>query len=1158
MKLTTVILITTLLQVSAASFGQKMTLERKGISLQRIFKEIRKQTGYDVLLSTNRIRISSAIDVSFNNASLAEVMEKVIRGRGLTYTIEDKTILIKPEIVLQDKSGGMLNTIDIRGTVTDEKGKPLPGASVKVKGGSNSTVTDRNGGFALKGIDGDAVLIVSYLGFIVNETKVNNQVVVNVVLKEDQKGLNEVVVVGYGTQKKINLTGAVDNVGSEYFEDRPVPNVTRALQGVIPNLNIKMTDGKPIRSSAYNIRGITTINSTGADALIIIDGVPANDNGLINNLNPNDIASVTVLKDAASAAIYGARGAFGVVLITTKSPQKGKVQLNYSANFSRNEHTVRPDFVTDSYTWAKTFNEAFAGWNDYNVYPTDINGVYPFSQSYLEEIKRRSEDPSLPKVEVNAAGNYVYYNSDTDWIKELYKDSNPGMEHALSVTGGGENVNFALSGRLYNQDGVYRYSPDKYNRYNLRFKGDIKINEWLSANAISDFSSYSYKYPLTSFGGRNAILRLLAVSAFPIAPVFNPDGSLTRVGATGVGDFYYGKSFSLTQQNFLRNTVGLNAAIIKDKLNLKADFSYLYTNTKNNFKYIPVPYSNAPGTIIRSGINDYTENTANRSYYVGNIYADFSQSFGNHNLKLLGGWNLEYDKLTNVNISRDGLLLDDLSDFNLATGTNFRLTGGGQTSALSGVFFRANYDFKGKYLLELNGRYDGTSKFPVNKQFGFFPSASAGWRASEENFMQQTKSWLANLKLRASYGSLGNGNIAPYTFLQTISASRGTVLVNGAYPSYIQQPGVVSQNLTWETATTLDFGIDASLLKQRLSVTFDWYERKTKGMILAGTPLPAVFGASVPRENNGDLSTKGWELSLAWRDQINLRKPLSYGIRLTLSDNETYITKFYNPTGTLSSSFKGQKWGDIYGFISDGLFQSEEEVLNHADQSFIKVSILNKFLPGDVKFRDINGDGKINRGLNTLEDPGDITVIGNSLPRYAYGITGDVSWNNFSLSAFFQGIGKRDWWPSVEAAYFWGPYNRPYTFLPKAIDQNHWTPENPGAYYPRLRTYTSIGSTPQLAVQQSRYLQNASYIRLKDLTVGYTLPKSLISKVRLTNARIFVTGQNLWTWSPMYRITKDFDPEVIEGSDPEVANGQGDGFSYPMLKTYTVGLNLTF
>lgn len=1148
--------------ISAGAFSQTVTLSVNDQPLHVVLKSIKRQTKYTFFADAEVLKKERNITVQLKNVSLQEALDACFKNQPLIYSIEGRVITIqpKPDQVAPSAGGraGDPSPITISGRVVDQDGKPLGGATFLVRGGGRSGVAGTDGTFSLQANAGD-VLIFTFVGYERKEIRVTPASTgVLVTMLQQISKLNEVAVVGYGTQKKVNLTGAVDNVGSEYFDDRPVPNVTRALQGTLPNLNIKMTDGKPIRTSSYNIRGITTINSTGADALIVIDGVPANDNSVINNLNPNDIASVTVLKDAASAAIYGARGAFGVVLITTKNPKKGKTQLNYSANFSRNEQTVRPQFVTNSYDWAKTFNEAFAGWNDYNIYPTDINGVYPFSQPYLDEVKRRTEDPSLPKVDVNAAGNYVYYSSNTDWIKELYKDNNLSMEHNLSVTGGSDKMSFSLSGRIYHQGGIYRYHPDNYNTYNLRYKGDIKINDWLSANMISDFSSYSYKYPLTSFGGKNAILRLLAVSAFPVAPVFNPDGTLTRVGATGVGDFYYGKSFSLTQQTFLRNTIGLNASVIKDKLTIKADFSYLYTNTKGKYKYIPVPYSNAPGVTIVSGINDLTDNSTNRSYYVGNIYGDLVQNFGNHHIKLLGGWNLEYDKLTNYSMERDGLLLDDLSDINLATGTNIKVSGGGQSTALSGVFFRGNYDFKGKYLFEVDGRYDGSSRFPVSKQFGFFPSASAGWRISEEKFMGSLRGWMDNLKFRVSYGSLGNGNIAPYTFLETIGAARGTVIVNGAYPTYIQQPAVVSQNLTWETATTLDLGMDMTLLRQRLTMAFDWYQRRTTGMILAGSPLPAVFGASVPKENNGDLSTKGWELSLSWRDQIDMRKPLRYGLRVTLADNATTITKFYNPTGTLSSSFKGQKWGDIYGFVSEGLFQSEDEVTKHADQSYIKVSILNKWLPGDVKFKDLNGDGKINRGQNTLADPGDITVIGNSLPRYTYGITGDVEWNSISLSVFFQGVGKRDWWPSIESAYFWGPYNRPYTFLPKEIYNNHWTQDNPNAYYPRLRTYTSIGSTPELAVQQSRYLQNASYIRLKDVTLGYTLPVNLVSKIKLVNARVFVSGQNLWTHSPMFKYTKDYDPEVIEGSDPEVATGQGDGFSYPMLKTYTVGINITF
>ncbi|WP_461787624.1 TonB-dependent receptor [Pedobacter sp.] len=1152
MKLTLIFLTTAILQVSANSFAQTITLNKTNSSIDKLIKEVRQQSGYDFFYNLDLIKQAKPVSINVKNVSLKEALDKIFENQPLTYliTVSEKAVVVK-EKLLDAKTSALA---DVKGRVTDESGKPLPGATVKVKGSNIQTSTNENGEFSLKNLESNAILVVLYLGFIDQEIAIEGKKEIVITLKADIKALTQVVVVGYGTTKKANLTGAVDQVGSEYFQDRPVPNTTRALQGVIPGLNITMTDGKPIRSSTYNIRGVTSIGAGGeAGALVLIDGVPSNP----NDLNPNDIATVTVLKDAASAAIYGARGAFGVVLITTKTPQKGKIQLNYSSNFSLNQHTTRPDFVNDGYTWAKVFDEAYAGWFDYTERPANINGVYPFSQSYLAELKRRSEDPSLPKVELDASGNYVYYES-TDWLKELYQDSNRSMEHALNVSGGSEKINFTLSGRAYSQDGIYRYSPDEYNRYNIRFKGDVKVNDWFSINSISDFSSYRYKYPLTSYGGKNAVLRLLAVNGFPIAPVFNPDGTLTRAGANTVGDFYYGKSYSLARNTFLRNTVGFTASILKDKLSLKGDFSYLFSSDVDNYKYIPVPFSNAPGVITRAGINDMTNNTNTRNYYVGNIYATFQERFKDHNLKVLAGYNLEYSKTASVNISRDGLLLEDLLDFNLASGSNYRLTGGGNIWAFSGVFSRINYDYKGRYLVEVNGRYDGSSKFPTNEQFGFFPSVSAGWRVSEENFMKNTKNWLDNFKLRASYGSLGNGNIDPYTFLQTIAATRSPVIINGGFPSYIRQPGVIPDNLTWETATTFDVGLDADFLKQRLSLVFDWYDRKTTGMIMASRPLPGVFGATVPKSNSADLSTKGWELSLAWRDQINFAKPLKYGVRVTLSDNVSHITKFYNPTGTLSSNFVGQRLGDIWGFTTEGLFQTMEEIAKHADQSYIRTSLANKLLPGDLKFKDLNGDGVVNRGQNTLADHGDVSVIGNSSPRYAYGVTADFSWNNFSFSAFFQGIGKRDWWPSVEAAYFWGPYNRPYTFLPTAINDNYWTPERPDAYYPRLRTYTSIGSTPQLAVQQTRYLQDASYIRLKDVTIGYTFPSDWSKKLKISSARLYVTGQNLWTWSPMYKITRDFDPEVIQGSDPEVNGGQGDGFSYPMLKTYTVGLNLTF
>ncbi|MCK9404477.1 MAG: TonB-dependent receptor [Chitinophagaceae bacterium] len=1055
---------------------------------------------------------------------------------------------------------------DVSGALVNEKGDPVQGATIRSKNMVTqevlTTFSNEKGLFIFKQlmVGSKYDVTASYIGYEDNTYKnftvkqgLRNSLFIK--MKESNNMLEDLVVVGYGSQKKVNLTGAVDQVGGEYFEDRPSANITRSLQGAIPNLNIKIVDGKPTRSAIYNVRGTTSIGS-GGSALVLIDGVP----GDPATLNPNDIETVSVLKDASSAAIYGARGAFGVVLITTKSPKLNKIQVSYHANYSINQRTTTPDLVSDSYIWAKNFDESFYSWNDYLSHPQSINSQLGFSLAYLDSLKAHSENPGLPQTTIDPlTGKYQYF-ANTDWFKELYKDNNATMEHALSISGGSEKVNFSISGRYYFQDGIFRYNTDRFNRYNLRFKGSVKVTDWLTVNSNSDFSSYTYSYPLTSVGGVNAIWRLMAVTAFPMSPMLNPDGTMTIVGAYSIGDLYYGKSKSVATQNFLRNTIGFNASLIKNKLSLKGDGSFLYTSTNEERKFFTVPFSIKPDELITSGLNYLSNNEVTQNYYVGNLYADYNQIFEKHAFKLLGGVNIEYDQVKNTFVQRDGLLVDNLPDFNLATGLNYKVTGGGSQWATIGAFYRFNYAFNNKYLFEMNGRYDGSSKFPTNQRFGFFPSASAGWKISQEKFMDRTRGWLYNLKLRASYGSLGNGNIAPYTFAQTISSATSGTIINGAYPNYIQQPGVLPNGLTWEKSTTFDIGMDAELLNKKLVLNADWYQRKTTGMITSGQPLPAVFGATVPRGNYADLISKGWELSLTWNDEIKLAgKPLTYSVRFTLADNVARITKFYNPNQLLSSYYEGQRMGDIWGFETEGFFVSQDDISKHANQSYFVVSNSNKLLPGDLKFKDLNGDGKVDRGKNTLSDPGDQKVIGNTSIRLPYGITGNVDWNNISLSFFFQGVGKRDWYPSTEAAYFWGQSNRPYSFLP-TFNLNRWTEQNPSqdAYFPRYRGYTALSGTRELAVAQTRYLQNASYIRLKNLTIGYSLPQRMIRKLKVNSIRFYFTGQNLFTFSPMYKNTKNFDPEVIEASDLEINSGGGDGFSYPMQKSYTFGFSLTF
>ena len=449
----------------------------------------------------------------------------------------------------------------------------------------------------------------------------------------------------------------------------------------------------------------------------------------------------------------------------------------------------------------------------------------------------------------------------------------------------------------------------------------------------------------------------------------------------------------------------------------------------------------------------------------------------------------------------------------------------------AGEFFRVNYNYADRYLLEINGRYDGSSKFPSGEQFGFFPSVSAGWRVSQEPFWKLDDKIISSLKFRASLGSLGNGNVDPYSYLETMPVSLLGRLVDGINPLSTNDPNVIPNGLTWEKVTTANAGIDASFLNSRLDITFDTYIRYTKGMFTPGLPLPGVFGAGVPKGNYADMKTPGWELSVGWNNQPASENSLHYQIRFTVSDNHSVITKYNNPNGLIGTYYVGQRLGDVWGYETDGLFKDDQDVATAADQSMVPANFSHKseILPGDLKFVDIDKDGKITPGAGTLSDHGDMRVIGNSQPRYLFGFNANAEWHHFNLSVFFQGVGKRNWWPASDASYFWGQYNRPYGFEPLDTYNQQWTPDNPGAYFPRLVGYEALGSGDRaLGVPTTRYLQNAAYIRLKNLSIGYNLPASLISKIGLTNARVYFTGQNLWVWSPMFKNTKAIDPEAIE------------------------------
>lgn len=1048
----------------------------------------------------------------------------------------------------------------VSGRVTNgATGEGLPGVSVAIKGTRTGTLTDANGNYAITVPNDEAILVFSYIGFLSQEVNPRQRGTINVQLEADTKSLTAVVVVGYGTQKKVNLTGAVDQVGPEVFQNRPVPNLAQGLVGVVPNLNLKMLDGKPTQSPSFNIRGTTSVGQ-GGSALVLIDGVE----GDPRMLNPNDIESISVLKDAASASIYGARAAFGVVLITTKSAKGGKTNVTYSANYAIKSPTEVPDNITESYPWAQGFSDAWSRWNDNGNTPTAINKTISFSPAYLAEIKRRWEDPSLPRIEVDpTTGAYEYYYS-TDWYRELYKRNFGAHDHNLSVSGGSEKATFYLSGRFNGQDGLFRYNSDEFKAHNLRAKGSIQVTPWLTVENNTEYSVQKYHQPL-NVGEGSGIYRNIADEGHPLAPLLNPDGTLSFSAAYTVGDYYIGRNEIDNTQRFLKNKIGAKAQFFNNKLTVRSDLTFQTNDIASQQNRVQVPYSRAKDVIGYTGTNtnDLQERRRTTNYLATNFYADYAAQFtGGHNFNFLAGFNYEQSHYTNLTTQRNGIVYADADDINLALGQQITTTGGNQKWAIAGGFYRINYNFRERYLLEVNGRYDGSSKFPTDQQWAFFPSASVGWRVSEEPFWNVSPKALSNVKLRASYGSLGNGNIDPYSYNEKFEIKQSGRVINGIRPQTTSQPGVVPAGLTWETSTTANLGLDFSSLNNRLTFTGDVYRRWTKDMFTEGPTVPEVFGTDVPKGNYADLETTGWELSVNWSDQFEMAsKPFRYGVRFTLADSWAYITKFdNNEEKRLTDYYVGQRIGEIWGYRVEGLFRSADEISKSPSQSNIPNTNTRKNYPGDLKFKNLDGDNVIYQGLNQVGNSGDKTIIGNSEPRYVYGLTLSGDWSGFFLSAFFQGVMKQDWYPSSEAR-FWGQYNRPYNAYPSWHENNMFREElgNFDAYLPRLVGYVAQGSGRALQVANDRFLQNAAYIRLRNIQIGYTLPQRLVSKIHARDLKVYVSGENLWTWSPLYKWTRDTDITSIYGSDRDLSGGtSGDGYNYPMLKAVSIGLTLNF
>ena len=1062
------------------------------------------------------------------------------------------TLAVCMALLLNAPSLGAQNsTIKVKGVVNDAMG-PVIGASIVEKGNTgNGTITDIDGNFSLN-VSSNSTLIVSFVGYKAQEIPVAGKTFFTIDLKEDNEMLEEVVVVGFATQKMVNLTGSVGTATAKDIEARPVANAVQALQGVIPGLNISNSGngGELNATKSIDVRGTGTVGKdasgnafSSGSPLILIDGME----GDLNSINPQDIESISVLKDAAASSIYGSRAPFGVVLVTTKSGKSGRAQINYNMNMRYSTPIKMPD-MANSYEFVNLFDDA-----EYNG-----SGKHLYTDEYRQFVYDFMTGESDDYIWGNGSGgkwNYDYSANNVNWLKEYYRNTAPSQEHNVSVSGGSDKMTYYLSANYMTQEGFMRYGTEDYDRYTITAKISAQLTKALKVDYSNRWVRTDYERPTyMNDDFYNHILR----RARPVRAVYDPNGYLMSdinyIGVMRDGGRHNEQKDAMAQQLKITVTPLKNWNIIGE-MNIKTDNNWnhweqfvVYSHYKDN----PENTYTALTSANKDQVSEYSLKT---TYLNPTVYSNYNFSLKEkHNFTVLGGFQAEIMKYRDMEGARTGLVTTDLPVLNLTTDADsYTLKGLYKNWKNAGFFGRINYDYNGKYLVEGNLRYDGSSRFRRGNRWILTPSFSLGWNVARENFWEKLADVVEVFKLRVSYGELANQNTTSwYPTYQTlgVTTNGGKWLQNGALTSVASVPGLISTSLSWEKIKNTNIGFDFGALNNRLTGSFDYFWRKTKNMVGPGVELPAILGATVPSTNNTDLTTFGWELSIGWRDKVG---ELGYGVKLNISDNQTRIDKYPNPTNSLSKYMAGELTGDIYGYTTIGIAKTQEEMDAHI-ASLPKggqTAIGSKWEAGDIMYADINGDGKIDNGSNTLDDMGDLKKIGNNTPRFRTGITLDAQWKGFDFSMFWQGVLKRDFDPGENSMVFWGTTGsgqwwstsfKDHMDYFRAEDTASPLGANVNAYYPRPLFNNKNHKT------QTAYLQNAAYMRLKNLQLGYTLPKSLINKIGLQNVRVYVSGENLLTITGL-----------SDTMDPETAGiGKQGGTVYPLSRVYSFGLSVNF
>ena len=996
--------------------------------------------------------------------------------------------------------------ITVNGNVVDESGEPLIGCTIQMKGaGSTGAVADLDGNFKLQ-VPKNATLVFSFIGYKTQELKAAQGM--KVTMKDDSQLMEEVVVVGYGTQKKVNLTGAVGVASADAIEARPVVTATQALQGLVPGLQITNNSGSMEKTANINIRGTATIGEgSSGSPLILIDGME----GDINTINPQDIESVSVLKDAAASSIYGSRAPFGVILITTKNGKEGKMQINYNNNFRWGTPTIKMHQM-DSYMFANYYNEAARNTSN-NM--TDV----VFTQETVDRIKAYQDGTittvlPLPESGTQWQNAFTTANANTDWYDIFFKDFNFSQEHNLSASGGNEKINYYVSANYMMQEGLLNLGKENKQRFSGTGKLNARLTDWLKIGYSARYIREDYTKPSAMNDG---LYENLARQNWPNLPLYDNNGNL--YSATWPGrDFLQGGQYDKISDH-LYQQVSLTLEPIKNWVTT-ADFNYRLKSQDTKSYSLATYNCDINGNPIDKDVatTSISEQRYREDYILANLRSQYSFTINDaHNMSIMIGAQAENLWQKQYGVTAYGLVSPDKPEIDLTTGLVWNSStnewekkelspyGSRNSWSTAGIFGRINYDYLGRYLAEFNLRYDGTSRYRGNLRWNLYPSVSLGWNIAKESFWEPYEQIASTLKLRASYGELGNQNTNGwYPTYQTLtpSTNSGLWLQNGQKTTTTSVPSAISTELTWEKVRNWNVGIDWGLLKNRLTGSFDYYTRYTIDMMGAPEELPSILGYSAPRTNNTNLKTYGWELEIAWQDR--LKNGFQYSVKFLLSDAQTIVTKYpNNTTGSLDKYVQGEKLGNIYGYQTIGIAQTQEEMDAYLDQLDMNYFNYHGYFPsdlrqgqsalgsgwgaGDIMYADINGDGRVSEGEYTMQNHGDLQVIGNSTPRFQFGIDLNASWYGVDLRLFFQGVMKRDYWQS--SSYFWGA-NTDNTWSAALVQHlDFWRDENSllvqqgimdvnkDAYYPRPsfdRGGERHGFSGRNHQPQTRYLQHAA------------------------------------------------------------------------------------